>query len=109
MSIELVWTALSASGMAVAAWGFFDAWADLRALGERANGRRIHAKGYRRDEAFSFAVHSILLGMGIGPLLNPAPVTLSGFVAALIVVNVLLLVRSIFAAHDRIEVRKAYR
>lgn len=106
MSIELLWTVMSATGMAVAAWGFFDAWADLRALGERANGRRIHAKGYRRDEGFSFAVHSILLAMGIGPLLNPAPVTLSGFVAALIAVNVLLLIRAILAARDRLEVRR---
>ncbi len=45
--------------------------------------------------------------MGLGPLLNPAPVQLSAFVGALIAVNLLLLTNSVLDAVDRMNVRRS--
>ena len=107
MSIELVWTLIATAGLVVAVWGFLDANADVHAVPNRTNGRRIIARGYRRDEAISVVIQAILLGIGLGPVIEPEPVRLSAFVVALIVVNLLLLARSLLAARDRLQVRRS--
>lgn len=106
MSIELAWTLVSLAGLLAAVWGVFDAWGDLRALEGVANGRRIIARGYLRAELIRVAIQAILLGLGIGPLLDPAPVRSSVFVLALMAVNVLLLANSVLAGIDRLRIRR---
>ena len=106
MSIELIWTLLATAGLIVAVWGFLDANADVHAVPNRTNGRRIIARGYRRDEAISVMVQAILLGIGIGPVRDPEPVRFSVIVAGLLAINALLLVRSLLAARDRLRVRR---
>lgn len=105
MSIELVWTLMALAGLVVAVVSFFDAWAGVRRMSGRAEALQIIARGYRRGEAITIVIQAVLLGMGISPLLNPTPVVLSPFVAALIAINGLLLVNSLLHARDRLNVR----
>lgn len=105
--IEQAWTLLSTFGALIATIAFFDARSDLRALHNHTNGRRIIASGYMRTEALIGTVQGLLLVLGIGPLMDPAPVPLNPFVADLMLVNLLLVAMTVLNYRDRLRVRKA--
>lgn len=107
--IEIVWGLICLAGILMALWGYGDASADLRTLGEDEYSLRVIARGYRRAEVVRFGVHVILLGISVPAMVNPAPVALSPFVSGLIAVNLLLLLNSTLDARDRLYVRRMAR
>lgn len=109
MSIELAWVGIAVTGLAASLWGVRDALADLRAVRNLVNGRRVIARGYLRGELVSAAIQAGLVVVGIGPLLDPEPVRPSPAVVILMAVNAGLLVRSLLDALDRLTIRGSSR
>lgn len=110
--IVYVWTLAAAIGAAIAAWGTWDAWRDLRALGPSANGRRILAVGWVRREAIRFIIQAIWAVIGflalpaadsVGPV-SPLAYLLTATTIA-VAVNTLLDAKERFALRDIISDR----
>lgn len=107
MSAEWAWTLASAVAAVVAAWGLSDSWADLRALGARANGRRVIAVGYIRSEFIRLAISLAWVAIGVAVIVRPGTVEWSPSTAVLVATNAAIALNSILAARDRLAVRRA--
>lgn len=104
--IEVAWIFLATLGVVVSAVGVKHAHDGVRSPLNQHNGSRVVARGYRRGEALALVKQLVLLGLGIGPALDPTPVRLSPFVVALFAINLLGLVRSALELRDRNRLRQ---
>jgi len=105
MTPEQAWTVTSAAGALVAAWGVFDAVADLHAVGPIANGRRRIAKGYVRAEAIRLAIQVSWVVIGAIALLDDRAAPWSPAVVILVLTNAGLLANSLLDGIDRLRLR----
>lgn len=100
-----VWTLAASIGAMVALWATWDAYLDLRDLGDAANGRRLLGVGWVRREAIRLLIQVSWAGIGFAALQGPeGPV--NPIVLILVGTNVALALNTILDARDRIRVRR---
>lgn len=103
--IVIVWTIAAMIGAAVAAWGAYDAYRDLRALDSGANGRRILAVGWVRREFIRFGIQAVWAVIGVLAIPN-ATNAVNPIALLLVGTNVAVAVNTIMDARERILLRR---
>jgi hypothetical protein len=104
--IEIVWMTIAFLALLVAVWGWLDANAGVQRMKGRAVTLQIIATGYRRGETFAIAKALVLIGLGVPATLSPEPTRWSPFVAALMLLSVMILLNSALHFRDRLNVRR---
>ena len=110
-AILLVWIVLSVAGGTLSAYGIVDGWADVRALGNRSNGRRTLARSFLITEALRFSVQLVWFLVGAAAWLDlaaqPQPVHVTLGVLAVFWGNIALAVKSMILLYARSAVRNS--
>ena len=115
--LEIAWTAIGAMTLAIVAWNYAGAKANLRTPIDLNDEYEVEAasvirRGYIRREAVRFFIAVVILSIGITgdyqpSLRRPSVTNLTGLVltAGLFAIGLVTSVQSFFDGHDRKEVR----
>lgn len=99
--VGAAWLLSAVAGAGIGLYALREGVADLRALGNRRNGRRIIARGYVRTQLFRLAIFSAWTIIGIPVLADGRTTPLNPVTAILVASNLALAAASLFDIRDR--------
>lgn len=98
--IVATWVGMAIFGFFLSAWLTWDSWQDLKALGDRGNGRRRAARSRFIREGLRMSVHEVYFFIGV-PFIMVDSVTLTQTVTGLMWGSLVLITNSFVDAATR--------